>query len=63
LKISLKAFDVPLIPAASQAFTLQLLTQALAFAMVVRTSLALQPLLLREALEFSLKLQLRVLLQ
>jgi hypothetical protein len=29
--------------------------------MVVRTSLALQPLLLREALEFSLKLQVRVL--
>jgi hypothetical protein len=37
--------DVPLIPGASQAFTLQLLTQALAFAMIVRTSLALQLLM------------------
>jgi hypothetical protein len=53
--------DVPLIPGASQAFTLQLLTQALAFAMVVCTSLALQLQFLREALEFSLKLQVRVL--
>jgi hypothetical protein len=34
--------DVPLIPGASQAFTLHLLIQALTFAMVVRTSLALQ---------------------
>src|SRR5215211_6646009 len=40
LKVSLNALDVPLIPEASQAFTLQLL---------------------REALEFSLKLQVRVL--
>jgi hypothetical protein len=61
MKVSLKALDVPLIPGASQAFMLQLLTQALTCAMVVRTSLALQPQLLREALEFSLKLQVRVL--
>jgi hypothetical protein len=46
-KVSLKVMDVPLIPGASQPFTLQLLTQALAFAMVVRTSLALQRRLLR----------------
>ena len=57
----MKALDVPLILGASQAFALQLLTQALAFAMIVRTSLALQLQLLREALEFSLKLQVRVL--
>jgi hypothetical protein len=44
------ALDVALIPGASQVFTLQLLTQALAFAMAVRTSLALQPQLLREGL-------------
>jgi hypothetical protein len=56
-----KALDVPLIPGAGQAFTLQLRTQALAFAMLGRTSLTLQPLLLREALEFSLKLQGQVL--
>ena len=61
MKVSLKALDVPLIPGASQAFTLQLLTQALTLAMVVRTSLALQLQLLRESLEFSLKLQVRVL--
>jgi hypothetical protein len=53
--------DVPLIPEASQAFTIQLLTQALTFTLVVRTSLALQLQLFREALEFSLKLQVRVL--
>jgi len=57
LKVSLKALNDPLIPGARHAFTLQLLTQALAFAMVVRTSLALQLQLLREALEFSLQLQ------
>jgi hypothetical protein len=34
-----KALDVPLIPGAGQAFTLQLRTQALAFAMLGRTSL------------------------
>jgi hypothetical protein len=61
LEVSLKALDVPLIPGASQVFTLQLLTQALAFAMLVRTSLTLQLRLLREALEFSLKLQGQVL--
>jgi hypothetical protein len=65
-KVSIRALDDPLIPGASQAFTLQLLTQALTFATVVRTSLALQLQLLREsflreALEFSLKLQARVL--
>ena len=48
-------------PNGSQAFTLQLLTQALTLAMVVHTSLALQFRLLREALDFSLKLQVRVL--
>jgi hypothetical protein len=53
--------DVLLIPGAGQAFTRQLLTQALTFAMTVRTSLALQFQLLREALEFSLELQGRVL--
>src|SRR5215207_3261505 len=42
LKVSLKALNDPLIPGARHAFTLQLLTQALASAMVVRTSLALQ---------------------
>jgi hypothetical protein len=51
-----EALDVPLIPGASQRFTLQLRTQALAFAMLARTSLTLQPLLLREPLEFLLKL-------
>ncbi len=53
--------DVPLIPGASQAFTLQLLIQALKFAMIVRTSLALQLHLLREALEFSRELKVGVL--
>jgi hypothetical protein len=52
-----EALDVPLIPGASQMFTLQLLIEALAFAVLVRTSLTLQPLLLREALECSLQLQ------
>jgi hypothetical protein len=47
-------------PNVSQAFTLQLLTQALTFAMVVCTSLALQLQLPFEALEFSPKLQVRV---
>jgi hypothetical protein len=61
LKVSFKALDVPLIPGASQAFPLQLLTQALVVAIIVRTSLALQLQCLREALEFSLKLQVRVL--
>jgi hypothetical protein len=37
----------------SQPFTFQLLTQALAFAMLVRTSLALQLQIPREELEFS----------
>ena len=41
----MKALDVPLILGAGQAFALQLLTQALAFAMIVRTSLALQLLM------------------
>jgi hypothetical protein len=60
-EVSLEALDVPLIPGASQAFTLRFLTQALTFAMVVRTSLALQLELLCEALEFPLELQVWVL--
>ena len=61
MKVSLKAFDVPLIPGASQAFTLQLLTQALALVVVVRTSLTLQLQFFGEALKFPLELLVGVL--
>jgi hypothetical protein len=42
-KVSVKALDVPLIPGASQAFTLQLRTQALAFALLAQTFLIKPP--------------------
>ena len=59
--VSLKSSNVLLIPRASKAFMLQLLSQALSLAMVVHTSRALQLEVLRKALEFSLKLQVRML--
>jgi hypothetical protein len=61
LEFSLETLSASLILGAGQALALQVLTQALAFAVVVSTPLALQSQFLGEALEFPLELQVGVL--